>query len=175
MKAPKRSYEVICYKSQTDFDNRIQEKSESGITVKREALRLGKKFLKEFPIVKIQSNDREHINLMEKYTVDYFIKKFNKIPAKEIGTLQLSNHCALWHCGVRLRSDLSYSTTDESTALIRLFSGSNSKDWRAVYRVNDGLGVKYIGLYKNIPFADRKFKAKERLLDKLKELKQVIK
>lgn len=65
-KAAKRTYEVIGYANQRDYDNRIRGASEQGITVKREAMKLGRRFLNEYHVVKVQSNDREFIAILDK-------------------------------------------------------------------------------------------------------------
>ncbi len=140
-----RTYEVIGYKTQADFDNRVQGMSEEGITVKREALKLGKRYLNEYVVVKVQSNDREFIKVLEKYSRDYFINKFKALTDKEVGRASLERHCALWHCGVRIgkvevdgKTIEDYVPTDESTALIKLFGGKTKHQFTAVYSVNDG-------------------------------------
>lgn len=92
------------------------------------------------------------------FTKNYFITKFEAIPANEIGEGNLSRHCALWHCGVRL-GEKAYIPTNESTALIMLFGGKYETDYAVVYIVNDGR------------YEDGKT-AKDRILNKLKSLNQ---
>lgn len=57
-----------------------------------------------------------------KYTVDYFIQKFEAIPENEIGQLSLHNKCALWHVGI---TEIGVRTA-EASALINLFCGSRA-------------------------------------------------
>lgn len=92
-----------------------------------------------------------------KYTKEYFIKKFEAIPDKEIGMGELLQHCALWHCGVRLENG-GYTSTEESTALIKLFGGNHPEEFNRVYGINDS---KDYSLGKT---------PKERILNKLKSL-----
>lgn len=59
------------------------------------------------------------------YTVDYFINKFKKIPAKLwcVRSYQRADkYCALGHCGARYTSDDDSEFTEESQALQDLFS-----------------------------------------------------
>lgn len=74
-----------------------------------------------------------------KYTVDYFIKKFNAIPAKEWCTGKFNNSlgqkCVLGHCGLTDYRQFSH----ESTALYDIFS----KGGLLTIEVNDR---KYKGL-----------------------------
>jgi hypothetical protein len=73
-----------------------------------------------------------------KYTKEYFKKKFEAIPAENIGRDSLENKCALWHCGVRRsKKNGTYVLTDEAMALIRLFGGESGKESYIVYGVND--------------------------------------
>ena len=74
---------------------------------------------------------------MKKYTVDYFIKKFTKIPANRwcTGAFKWGNkRCALGHCGVRLNN--LDKKNKEADALVALAAIDNT----AIYWVNDGLG-----------------------------------
>lgn len=70
----------------------------------------------------------------EKYTVDYFIEKFKRIPEDRwcTGKLKTENesHCALGWCGVTSMANLN----KESKALVALFS----ERWLSVAGVNDG-------------------------------------
>jgi hypothetical protein len=64
-----------------------------------------------------------------KYNVDYFIEKFEAIPAKHWTTYQYDNgkgqYCALGHCGA-----ISGRTTNESRALVEIMN-------RGVVNIND--------------------------------------
>lgn len=58
---------------------------------------------------------------MKRYDKAYFIQKFQAIPEQEIGSRLLENHCALWHCGVRIdESGGNYMKTEEAVALADL-------------------------------------------------------
>ena len=95
------------------------------------------------------------------YDKDYFINKFEAIAEDEIGIVDLEkNHCALWHCGVRIskNDDSVYEPTEESTALIKLFGGKNEYDFTAVIHINDSPNI----IYGKTP--------KERILNQLKNL-----
>lgn len=68
-----------------------------------------------------------------KYDVDYFIKKFTKIPAKKWTTgdyVDGNKRCALGHCGEHLSG-----STDEARALNIMFLRQTAL---YVYCVNDG-------------------------------------
>lgn len=90
------------------------------------------------------------------YTVDYFINKFESIPADQIGTREIKNQCALYHCGLR---SFNINPTEEAKALIKLFGGEHSCSFSAVWIVNDG----WIG--------NEDLTAKQRILEKLYDIK----
>lgn len=75
-----------------------------------------------------------------KYTVDYFINKFNAIPEEQWCMGRLSDYqsgkCVLGHCGVKQTPDGNYSYTDMSeklSAILRQIPG-------VLYDINDGHG-----------------------------------
>lgn len=57
-------YEIKAYKTQKDYDNLDAHVVIDGISRKREALREGKLWLSDHEIVKVQSYDREYIELL---------------------------------------------------------------------------------------------------------------
>lgn len=72
---------------------------------------------------------------MSKYTVDYFIKKFKRIPRNKwlVGDYSYDGKCcALGHCGERMDK-----STRESTALKSLLDG------RILTNINDGWSSNY--------------------------------
>ena len=74
--------------------------------------------------------------MKNKFTVDYFINKFSKIPDKKWITGVWSNNgkcCVLGHCGER--NDGTLSKTRESEALRSL---TYEYLWVAPYSINDG-------------------------------------
>ncbi len=89
------------------------------------------------------------------YTKEYFIEKFEALKSEEIGTGDLKNHCALYHCGVR-----NWAPTLEANALSALFGGEYEGDYPVVYDVNDGNGI----------YSNSGSTPKERILNKLKSL-----
>ena len=62
------TYEVLVYDSEDDFNRSplATIPQIDGMTRKREALREGRLWLAEFPIVKVQSSDREFIQVLRK-------------------------------------------------------------------------------------------------------------
>ena len=73
------------------------------------------------------------------YNVDYFIKKFEKIPENRWCTgvfINGNKRCALGHCGARLDQ-----WNEESEALYKLF---NNYPTYSITVVNDGPGVSSI-------------------------------
>jgi len=67
-----------------------------------------------------------------KFTIDYFIKKFQKIPSSEIGKGKLADHCAMWHVGIKeLRSDY-VAKTVEAKAFVKIFG-----NFENIYNTND--------------------------------------
>ena len=58
------TYEVIGYKSKEDFDNLNGSKLDYDLIFFAEALEIGKNFLKNFHIIKVQSSDREQITIL---------------------------------------------------------------------------------------------------------------
>lgn len=75
-----------------------------------------------------------------KFDIDYFIQKFEALKDSEVGRAKVSNHCALWHCGVR-RNNMS-DQTEEAEALSGILNKVLricSKHWSApVWQINDG-------------------------------------
>jgi hypothetical protein len=70
-----------------------------------------------------------------KYDVDYFIRKFTKIPDSRWCTYYYTvgkKHCALGHCGVSINSE----STSQSKALADIFDYALVLD---VASVNDGI------------------------------------
>ena len=58
------TYEVLGYFSQYDFDERNFIIIEEFIPTKKEALEIGEESLELYEIVKVQSNDREEIEIL---------------------------------------------------------------------------------------------------------------
>ena len=54
-----------------------------------------------------------------KYTKEYFIDKFSKIPEDDWGRLTLDNHCAMYHCGAK-DGNRGYIINAEIKALAKL-------------------------------------------------------
>jgi len=77
---------------------------------------------------------------MSKFTVDYFIKKFKKIPSNKwhVGNyhnVEETKFCALGHCNMHKRN------TREGVALLKLFGCT----WQfEVAEINDGGKKKYL-------------------------------
>lgn len=93
-----------------------------------------------------------------KYTIDYFIKKFEAIPEEKWTVGQYSdnenNHCALGHCGARGFDIVTTTETEESIALRKLFERYGQR----VADVNDNYT-----LFRSTP--------KSRILDALYEFR----
>lgn len=79
---------------------------------------------------------------MKRYSVEWFIRKFSRIPAKDIGHGSIAAHCALWHCGV---DGHNYMTT-QARALGALLEARHNPRFvvnpeftsrSSVYEVND--------------------------------------
>ena len=62
----RRTYEILGYKTQEDFDNRNFEPVTDGLTVKRKTIALAKRTKKDssFAVVKVQSSDREFVKVI---------------------------------------------------------------------------------------------------------------
>lgn len=62
----KQAYEILAYKSEKNFDNRNFEVFDSGITNKKEALKIAKGQVNNetYFVFKVQSSDREFIELV---------------------------------------------------------------------------------------------------------------
>ena len=58
------SYEVRTYKTQSDYDNYNGVTAIDGITSKHDALQEGRLWLTDHEVVKVQSDDREFIELL---------------------------------------------------------------------------------------------------------------
>ena len=65
----KRTYEILGYKTKEDFTNRNFTTLDSGITRKREAVNTAKELYNNEPyaIMKVQSSDREFIEILDKH------------------------------------------------------------------------------------------------------------
>jgi hypothetical protein len=61
-------YEVKGYESEAAFDAVQFQIVDDGIRYRQAALRVGREALKEFPIVKVQSGDREFIEILRRDT-----------------------------------------------------------------------------------------------------------
>lgn len=59
-----RDYEVRAYKTQSDFNDCRAANVIDGIIRKRDALREGKMWLSDHAVVKVQSDDREFIEIL---------------------------------------------------------------------------------------------------------------
>ncbi len=100
------------------------------------------------------------------FNKQYFINKFTNLTNEEVGSSTLENHCALWHCGVRVGVTdgvRDYVPTDESTALIKLFGGNDEKHFNRIFRVNDATGEYYTKEYDEL-------QPRERILKRLSEV-----
>jgi len=60
------TYEVIGYADEAAFNAVQFVEIDDGLLNKREALNLGRSALVEFPIVKVQSDDREFIEILRR-------------------------------------------------------------------------------------------------------------
>jgi hypothetical protein len=65
-KKSKVTYEIQGYISESAFEQYLPLPLESGYLRKETALRDGKKFLEMYPIVKVQSSDREFIEVLRR-------------------------------------------------------------------------------------------------------------
>ncbi len=75
-----------------------------------------------------------------KFTVDYFIKKFSRIPARLWTTKEFERgkkHCALGHCGADYRT-----STDMGCALVKHFKETFGT-WSSLISVNDGNHIQF--------------------------------
>lgn len=96
-----RDYEVRAYKTQSDFDDCRATNVIDGITSKRDALREGKAWLKDHSIVKVQSDDREFIQVLTAtsetqptITLSNFRVKYHA-PRYEDGKCLYDGYCAI--------------------------------------------------------------------------------
>jgi hypothetical protein len=103
-----------------------------------------------------------------KYTVDYFIEKFSKIPdkfwCKSYYTSYdqgIEKHCALGHCGFKCEDDGGENTTKEGKALIKLII---TKLRHAVSDINDGTYEEFVCMLGDDP--------KTRIINALKMIKE---
>lgn len=79
---------------------------------------------------------------MKKYTVDYFIKKFKRIPSSKwtiIDYQRGKRFCALGHCGCTDDMDCEAYFPREAKGLCKIFDEINLD----VAKVNDGEMLKY--------------------------------
>ena len=58
------TYEIVVYDTEVDYFNRNGIIADEGITDKELALKTGKELLEWYEVVKVQSNDREFIELL---------------------------------------------------------------------------------------------------------------
>lgn len=79
--------------------------------------------------------------MKEKFTIEYFLEKFQNIPAHEIGFGHIKEKDILHHCGM---SDLDHQhmdMNDECTALAEhlhvLFPDKTVPDVACIYEIND--------------------------------------
>ena len=77
----------------------------------------------------------------KKYTVQYFIRKFSRIPENKWTRCSIAKQengatCVLGHVGVTLGSDGEYLLPPEAQALCELLSGTPN-NYVPVYRIND--------------------------------------
>lgn len=65
----KRTYEILGYKTKEDFTKRNSSILDEGITNKKDAVKTAKElyFNEPYAIMKVQSNDREFIQILDKY------------------------------------------------------------------------------------------------------------
>jgi|SRR6185436_16984899 len=87
---------------------------------------------------------------MEKYNVEYFIRKFNKIPNKLFTTQKFQDgnkYCAQGHCGILSWSDICNARegegSKEAVALMNLSDhlleeGQNLDEYSPIGRINNG-------------------------------------
>jgi hypothetical protein len=86
-----------------------------------------------------------------KFTVDYFIEKFSKIPDKNWCTQyllsSLGKSCALGHCGVRSNNIIAFGGIEheEGSALAKILAPVSMQDaeYSVVYEINDGHNYNY--------------------------------
>lgn len=57
------TYEIVVYETKVDYFNRQGVIADEGIKNKSEALKTGKELTEWYEVVKVQSNDREFIEL----------------------------------------------------------------------------------------------------------------
>jgi hypothetical protein len=107
--------------------------------------------------------------MARKYTADFFIKKFSRIPRRRWTTetfLKEGRCCALGHCGV----DVSYQFTPQAQALIELMSvlpGARARDEQTrVTNINDHV-TNYAWIKGKTP--------RTRILNALREVKRLQK
>jgi len=60
------TYEILGYKSQKDFDNFTSTLLDEGLMNITDAMKNAKDFLIHYPIVKVQSYDREYIEILKR-------------------------------------------------------------------------------------------------------------
>ncbi len=58
------TYDVYGYKTQEDFDNRDYVVVDEGLTRRKDAMKIGKDSLNEYAVIKVQSDDREFIEIL---------------------------------------------------------------------------------------------------------------
>lgn len=98
-----------------------------------------------------------------KYTVDYFINKFKKIPENKWCTITYDNgngqYCALGHCGANYNSDFDCDFSEEASELQNLFFNELKLD---VATVNDSTKMKEKTPKKRILAMLKKIKRKQK-------------
>ena len=65
----KRTYEILGYKTKEDFTERNFQILNEGITNKKEVLKEARNYIfnEPYAIIKVQSSDREFIQILDKY------------------------------------------------------------------------------------------------------------
>lgn len=95
------------------------------------------------------------------YTLNYFIRKFSKIPSHKIGEGSLEDKCPLYHCGVRSYSFITPEAISLANFLRKETYRHEYDDAMVVWRVNDS------SRFGRSP--------KSRILSVLRKLKRTIK
>lgn len=110
-----------------------------------------------------------------KFTVDYFIKKFEAIPEDEWAVQHLETpdgaRCAMGHCGGHVNQ------SKESASLAKLLSnltGASPDRDISIYAINDGLDTIRLGYHFENKYTSKKIKgAKQRILAALYDIKKM--
>lgn len=110
-----------------------------------------------------------------KYTVDYFIKKFEAIPEDKWAVQHLVTssgaRCAMGHCGGHVNE------SEESASLAKLLSnltGALPDQDISIYAINDGLDTIRLGYHFENKYTSKKIRgAKQRILAALYDIKKM--